>query len=49
MLQVVRDPAPPGQLERLHGGVLYVHVGVHPVPHQGLYDGVLQESHHIDP
>jgi hypothetical protein len=42
VLQVVSDAAPPGQLERLHGGVLHVHVGVHTVPHQGLHNGVLE-------
>ena len=31
-------------LESLDGCVLDVHVGVHPVPHQSLHDGVLRSS-----
>ena len=41
VLQVVRDLAPVGQLERLDRRVLHVHVRVHPVAHQGLHYGVL--------
>ena len=41
MLQVVGDLPPPGQLQSLHGRVLDVHVGVHSVPDQELYDGIL--------
>ena len=44
VLQVVSDLPPPRELEGLHRGVLYVHVGVHAVPNQGLDDSVLGSS-----
>ena len=47
MFKSVSDLPPPGQLQRLHGRVLDVHVRVDPVPDQQLDDGVLRSDEEV--